>query len=81
MCDESVVRLQGELEGLRAQKAVLLCFSEQQPSVEVPSVLSSIAPLDSTRIGRLKHKLRLQKKQTNVLRVKLGAFLAALLSV
>lgn len=72
MCDENVIRLEGELEGLRARKAVLFCFYEQQGSVAEPSELDTTAPQGSAQTARLKHKLRVQKKQTNFLRVKLG---------
>lgn len=71
MCDESVTRLQGELEVLRARKAVLTCVSKQQ------SVSNSFFPFHLTYDGcsgesKLRHKLKLQRKQINFLRVKLG---------
>lgn len=73
MCDESVVRLQGELEVLRARKAVLLCVAKQDHP-NVSSVLSHhTLTFDScSGVARLRHKLKLQRKRSNFLRVKLG---------
>lgn len=66
MCDENVLRLQGEVEGLRAHKAVLLCMTEQDYAV------SNSSCSNISEVVRLKTKLKLQRKQSNFLRVKLG---------
>ena len=72
MCDESIVRLQGELDVLRARKTVLL-FASQQGISAYPAVSSSAASHEGTRC--LKRKLKRQSKQINFLRVKLGWFI------
>ena len=61
MRDQSIFRLQGELEVLRARKAVVL---EQQHSSDIATY--------PFKFKRLKQKLKLQKKKTNYLRIKLG---------
>lgn len=68
MCDENVLRLQGEVEGLRAHKAVLLCMTEQDYTVSIRNSSCS----NISEVVRLKTKLKLQRKQSNFLRVKLG---------
>lgn len=91
VCDESTMRLQGELEVLRARKSVLLCLSEQNYSLgtttlSATSVSMFVRPLHAQSDTlpaqpcincfkfrrRMKQKLKLQKKQANFLRVKLG---------
>lgn len=69
MCDENVLRLQGEVEGLRAHKAVLLCMTEQDYTVSNSSIFTCS---NISEVLRLKTKLKLQRKQSNFLRVKLG---------
>lgn len=72
MCDESVVHLQGEVEVMRTRKAVLLCVSKQEHSGDS---LPSTRPNDCcSEVARGRHKLKLQRKRSNFLRVKLGWF-------
>ncbi len=70
MCDKTVSDLQEELEVMRARKTVLVCLSGNKYS---PS--NSFNPLrvsTVSTVGKLKIKLKLQRKQSNFLRVKLG---------
>ena len=75
MCDESVIRLQGELEVMRARKTVLLCMSQESTCDVSAASHPTILFADCSLVAKLRHKLKQQKKQANFLRVKLGWFI------